>query len=186
MSLPPVRALLGSIDDLPNDLDLEEEDGCIYIRVPFGISEDNRWLTLVDVGMTPRSNCNPHPDLRSFDYHEFGYEITIVDQNGKVPIRSTMNRDIAKVWLPPNCSKLVLEVVNHCCRRLLRELSPGYIYRVTAAKEVGGAALGKHSLVTNVMQSAGYSVLLNGTDDLRRTFWLMGRTGFDLSYLKNA
>src|ERR1700760_2359246 len=119
MSLPPVRALLGNIDDLPNDLDFEEEDGCIYIRAPVGLSEDDRWLTLIDVGLTPRSNSSPFPDFRLFDYHEFGYEITLLDRENIVPIRSTMNRDIAKVWLPPACSKLVLDVVNHCCRRLL-------------------------------------------------------------------
>jgi hypothetical protein len=184
MSLPPVRALLGSIDDLPDDLDFEEEDGCIYLRAPIGLSEDDRWLTLIDVGLTPRLDSTPLPDLRSFDYHEFGYEITILDQLGKVPIRSTMNRDIAKVWLPPNCSGLVVDVVSHCCRRLLQELTPGYIYRVTAAKEVGGPALLKHTLVTNVMQNEGYSILMDGMDDWKRTFWLMGREGFDLSYLR--
>ena len=90
MSLPTVRALLGSIDDLPDDLDFEEEDGCVYLRAPIGLSEDDRWLTLIDVGFTPRRDSTPLPDLRSFDYHEFGYEITILDQSGKVPIRSTI------------------------------------------------------------------------------------------------
>lgn len=184
MSLPAVRALLGSIDDLPDDLDFEEEDGCIYLRAPIGLSEDNRWLTLIDVGLTPQRASTPLPDLRSFDYHEFGYEITLLDQLGKVPIRSTMNRDIAKVWLPPGCSGLIVDVVSHCCRRLLREFVPGYIYRVTSAREVGGPALRKHTLVTNVMQNEGYSILMDGADAWKRTFWLMGREGFDLSYLK--
>jgi hypothetical protein len=80
MTLPTVRPLLRSIDDLPNDLDFEEEDGCIYLRAPFGLSEDGRWLTLIDVGFTPRSNSSPFPDLRLFDYHEFGYEITLLDR----------------------------------------------------------------------------------------------------------
>jgi len=62
----------------------------------------------------------------------------------------------------------------------------GAVARLYLSRDVSGPALRKHTLVTNVMQNEGYSILMDGVDDWKRTFWLMGREGFDLDYLSQG
>src|SRR4029079_3417039 len=116
-----------------------------------------------------------------FDFHEFGYEITLVPQ-ADGPIQSTMDRQVAVHWLPASFAKVVLEVAAACCRTLLETVEPRYIYRVTFRQIDDERLLQKHRYMTQVIESSGFSLLATGTDPGARRFWLMGKSG--LTFLR--
>jgi hypothetical protein len=171
--------LLECADDLPDDLSLVSEGGCYFLRAPFAESLDGHWWTVVDVGLRPISSECPIPGRAAIDFFEFAYEITLFDRYLGT-VRSTMDRSIAREWLPAGRSQLVLEVVAVCCRSLIRTLRPDYIYRVTNTATLPEVAFKKHHFVTQKLQELGYSVLYDGTDPQSRRFWLMGAVGVDL------
>ncbi len=155
------------------------ERGCYYVRAPLAQSSDDEHLTFVDVGLSPKLDQLLLEGREPFSFHEFGYEVTRVGQyDGRVD--STMDRDIAARWLPPNFGKVVLEVVAACCRILIPIVDPNYIYRITFVSLPPANYMPKHDYVTSVIENLGYSVLTNGTDPVMRKFWLMGKDGIDL------
>lgn len=171
--------LVGGANDVPDDLYVIHEDGCNFVRLPIAESEDGRWHTVVDVGLRPVEDAILLVGRQPFSFHEFCYEITLMPLDGGEAI-STMDREIARKWLPDGFAPVALEVIGACCRSLLLLLEPDYIYRITFMPEPSEEALEKHHFVTKVMESLGFCVLADGTDPYLRKFWLMGAPGVDL------
>jgi hypothetical protein len=169
--------LVSGADDL-GELDVVHDNGCLYVRAPLAASNDGKYLTFVDVGLRPEFD-RILEGYQPFDFHAFGYEITLVPQAGG-PIQSTMDRQLAVHWLPGSFANVVLEVAAACCRTLLEMVEPQYIYRVTFRQTDHERLLRKHRYMTQVIESSGYSVLAIGTDPGARMFWLMGKSGVDL------
>jgi hypothetical protein len=171
-------AVVDGPDDVPDDLPILSQDGCHYLSVCLATTEDGQWSTFVDVGMTLVKGTTPIEGYAPFDFYEFGYEITLADTD-LIPSGSTMDRDIARRWLPKGCEKIVLQVVGACCRSLIGFFTPSYIYRVTFMPNPTENALKKHHWVTKVMESLGFSVFHSGTDSMSRQFWIMVASGVD-------
>ena len=72
----PFKPLVGGAADVPDDLLPVYERGCLYVRVPVAESEDGLWVTVVDVGLTPREEQILIEGREPFSYHEFAYEIS--------------------------------------------------------------------------------------------------------------
>ncbi|WP_271588440.1 hypothetical protein [Bradyrhizobium sp. CCBAU 53415] len=174
--------LLESPDDFdPEDHELQHQRGCVFFSVPFAVSEDGRWQTMVDAGWHEHYAERPSLVLKSCNFWQFTYEITLLDTFGEFLPESTMNRDIAAEWLPPHSGSAVLDVVSRCYSYIIRNFEPSLVYRVTNERNLTEEALGKYHFLTDVIESEGYSVLVNDFDPEGRPFWLMVRNGFDVT-----
>jgi len=178
----PFITTADDIADL-DQLKVKAEGGCYYMRAPFAYSDDGRWLTSIDVGLRPAVDAAPIEDLGPFSFHEFAYEITIADRWGQHDLESTMEPYRARLWLPPDNRRMVLEVVGACCHSLLQMFEPQIIYRRTLTEHPSAKSLRRYDFVTKVMESEGYRLLRAGTHLNGCRFWLMGLDGIDLSDL---
>src|SRR3981081_2148223 len=76
----PMVPLLSGVEAIPDDLDLNFDDGCFFLRVPVAASEDDRWLVTVDAGWRDYKAQCPCANVQPIDFVMIGYEITAFDQ----------------------------------------------------------------------------------------------------------
>ena len=174
--------LFKSVDEL-GEPDFGARDGCTFVSIPIGESTDGRWLTTVDAGFRRRSNEQVSARLRPCDFHEFAYEICLVDTFGEHRTFETMDRDVARGWLPVGSAPLVLETVRYGCAHLVNLIEPTLVYRVTNGSGLPAPAMEKYNFVRQALESKGYYVMFTERDGLGREFWLMGTNEFDVSTL---
>jgi hypothetical protein len=188
MPLPAISSrmvpLISEVAEVPDDLDLQYEDGCFYLRVPVAESEDGRWLVAIDVGYRETEGECPCDGVRPIDFAMFGYEITAIDQHETV-IYQTMDPMETRDAIPEDIRGLVIEIACECYLRLLNLCCADYIYRLTWLPEPSENALKKHVQATETLVQAGFSVLKQGTDQYGCKFWLLGRDGIDHSNLES-
>jgi hypothetical protein len=179
----PIVPVIEDVDDIPDDLETLYDDGCFFLRVPLGESEDGRWLVAVDVGYRETTNGCPCEGVRAIDFAMFGYEIIVVDQVDTV-FYQTMNPQETQEAIPAAMRSLVLDIADFCYLRLLQECNADYIYRITWLTNPSENALKKHERATETLVQAGYSVVKEGTDEHGCKFWLLGKDGVDHSNLE--
>ena len=100
--------VINDLGDVPTDLDVNYEEGCWYIRVPIALSEDGRWLTSIDVGYRESDGESPCDGVMAVDFHSFGYEIHLFDQQAGVSY-STMNPHESRCAIPEEFRQLVIK-----------------------------------------------------------------------------
>lgn len=187
MPFPEIDAsmlpLVSDIADIPDDLDINYEEECFFLRVPIAASECGRWLVTIDVGWREYEAQSPCPGVKPLDFVMFGYEITAFDQVDSV-LYQTMDPREARCGIPEEVRPLVVEIACECYERLICECDPEYIYRVTWIEEPGENALNKHTKATETLTQAGYSVVMDGTDKHGCKFWLLGKSDADHSNLE--
>lgn len=186
MAFPTITSimvpLLSEVEELPDDLDLNYEDGCYYFRVPVAESECGRWLTTVDVGYREQRGEPPCPGLHPMDYVSFGYEISAFDLESE-EVFQTMDPYEARCAIPNDMRQLVVDITCRCYQMLIGIAGSDYIYRFTKAENPCDAALAKHNKSTEILVDAGFSVIREGSDQSGRKFWLLGKNGLDHSIL---
>jgi hypothetical protein len=126
----PVMSELG---DIPDDLDLHFEDGCVYHRIALAESKYHRWLTAIDIGYR-EYNESPCSGIIPINFVTFGYEIILFDQVDNVAY-STMNPLEARCAIPAEMRPLTIDITLLCYQRLLEACDPDYIeLQVLAAR----------------------------------------------------
>jgi len=180
MSFPKITSkmvpLLSSIGELPEDLDLNYEDGCFYLRVPIGESDCGRWLTTVDVGYRESRDESPYSGIMPIDYMSFGYEISVFDQVDN-EVFQTMDPYEARCAIPQDMRPLVVDITCECYQRLIGLSLPDYIYRFTKDADPSVGAMVKHKKCTEALIQGGFSVIKEWSDQSGRKFWLLARDG---------
>jgi hypothetical protein len=177
--------VINDLGDVPTDLDVNYEEGCWYIRVPIAESENGRWLTSIDVGYRESDGESPCDGIAPVDFHSFGYEIHLFDQQDGVSY-STMNPLESRCAVPEEMRQLVVDVTCACYLKLIEECNPDYIFRSTWLEEPGENALKKHVQATETLRKTGYSVIKEGTDQRGCKFWLLGKIDEDHSHLERV
>src|SRR5271163_4702768 len=115
MALPeissPIIPEVSDVTDIPEDLETLYDDGCFFLRVPLGKSEDGRWLVAIDVGYRETKGECPCKGVRPIDFVMFGYEIIVVDQQDTT-FYQTMNPQETHQAVPGGMRPLVIEIAN--------------------------------------------------------------------------
>ncbi len=173
------------LEDVPSDLEVNYEDECWYIRVPVAESEDERWLTSVDVGYNQIDRKSPCSGTNPIDFFHFGYEIHLFDRQDGVTYQ-TFDPLLARCAIPPEIRQLIVEITCACYLKLIADCSPDYIFRRTWLENPSESALKKHVLATKTLCKSGYEVIKEGTDQYSRKFWLLGKSDEDHSHLERV
>jgi hypothetical protein len=114
-------------------------------------------------------------------FHEFSFELAMLSLDGSSEDFTTQDRDIVRKYLPQECVKDVLPLVERNCRALIERFAPNTIYIVTKDRNPPEKAMEKHLLITKAIENAGYYVLDAGTDPFGRCFWLLRHKAFEES-----
>jgi hypothetical protein len=152
---------------VPDRMPVEkDDDGDCIIVVPIASCALTDRIVSVDCRLA--AGCGDDPGM-----HEFSFEISVATLDSSGEAFSTQDRDIAKPYIPPDSRALVLQIVCEACRTLLAEVRPLRVYRVTKGRNPPPPALRKHHLITQTMESCGYSVTDHGTEPFGRVFWVL-------------
>jgi hypothetical protein len=150
--------VVSDVGDIPDDLDMNYEEGCFYVRMPLAESDDGRWLTSIDVGYRETSAESPCAGVAPIDFVMFGYEITVFDQIDNLSY-STMDPLEARCVIPDEMSSLVVDIVCECYLKLIENCDANYIFRSTWLSKPCENAMKKHTKATEMITQAGYIVL---------------------------
>lgn len=174
----PITPLISDLSDLENEFELNYLDGCWFFRVPLADSECGRWQVFLDVGYREYRN-SPCSGIPEIDYVMFGYEITLMDLiDGEV--YQTMDPQEAQRVVPKEMRAIILDIVCLSYKKHVEALDPAIIYRFTFVENPTEASLKKHEQHTNTLESLGYTVLKDGSDELGRKFWLLTKVGLEI------
>lgn len=112
------------IQAIPATLEIESDGHDHWVTVIVAQSSDGRYLSLV-------TTMRMSPDAREAEL-KFEFSVDSYDQTSE-PFR-TMDRDIARNYLPPEVTGLVMPIVGASYRLLLASLRPERLLRVTKAR----------------------------------------------------
>jgi hypothetical protein len=117
---------------------------------------------------------DPMPDAGERVF-EFSFSITVDSYDGSEPSYEIQDGLASKDYIPSDVRPLVMPTVRAALPSLTYYAQPAWIYRITKVRDLPGAALLKHHILTETLLSLGYTVVDSGTDDIGRQFWLMRR-----------
>ncbi|MCP5388162.1 MAG: hypothetical protein H6915_00185 [Novosphingobium sp.] len=154
------------LDCIPDSLDVDRDsDG--FIVEALAVGDGSQIVSLI-------VRLDPMPD-HGIDTYEASFGFLILDTDGGEPAHFTQDRFEVEAYFD-GCSKdEVLPTVCAALTLLVSEIQPTYIYRVTKGIDLPQKAMIKHLLITDHLLGLGYQTVDEGTDDLNRLFWLMGR-----------
>jgi hypothetical protein len=111
------------------------------------------------------------------EFWEFSFTITVIALDEGSEDFTTQDRTIARGFIPSSIRKSIIGIVCTSLRLLLEIEKPARVYRVTKGRNLPKKAMRKHHLITAVLVQSGYHIEEAGTDEFRRTFWLLARNG---------
>lgn len=154
----------------PIDVD-DDDDGGFCVIAP--IAKDTTYDQIVTVDSHMKVSVH-----EGENFWDFLFEISITQMEDDSEPVSTMDRELAKKWIPDEIRSIVMDIVCDSCRALVWRVKPDRIYRVTKVPDPPDAALKKHRALTEVLQELGYDVTETGYDRWDRVFWVLDRRAY--------
>jgi len=148
-----------------------EADDTYVVTAPFALCATTERVVSVDCHLD-------YTQKGQAWFYEFSFEITVTDMVEPARTFSTQDREIAKAYIPEESRPLVLDLVVAALDALLKRAKPLVIYRVTKNRNPTPKSLRKHDIMTSFLESKGYRVSEEGTDDWGRRLWVCAEVDF--------
>lgn len=156
--------LFAPADEFDDSID---DGGAVTLSAAVAVSDDQMRVVTVDASLIPMQ--------ATAGAYEFAYSIRVVSLDDSIPAFETQDRTVAKAYIPEESHPYVLPTVVNAMQRLVLDIQPASIYRVTKLPNLPVPAMRKHELLTSLLEDMGYMVGESGTDAFGRRFWNMER-----------
>jgi hypothetical protein len=109
------------------------------------------------------------------DFWEFSFTISVISLDGGFEEFATQDSKMAAPYIPDGIRGTILIWVCLALKKLVAQVQPERVFRVTKGRNLPEKALRKHHLLTGALVECGYRVQETGTDPFGRAFWVCER-----------
>jgi len=142
----------------------ESDDGSPMATTVMAGTDDGLWLVLAVVTLIP------FVDEWGRSRHELQFGVGVLDVECN-DLKVHMDREGAKPYVSDDLRPWVMRCVCAALRRLLKEVQPTSIYRVTKVQQPPQKAMAKHEAVTKTLLEKGFALKDTGTAPCGGVFW---------------
>jgi hypothetical protein len=157
---------------LDEEIEIEQDGITISAVVPFAVCLDTNRIASVRCILEYLLDVELNIEYPGIC--EFSFDISIITIDDTQEPLFTQDRNIVKNYLDEICRLTIMPKVLDIIDKLIDKDKPLFIYRVTKSRVINDELLVKHNLITDKLQSLGYSVFQCDYDKLGRAFWIMG------------